>query len=39
MFRHGVACFVAVVALVFAVSAANACPKGYHQCGSFCCGD
>jgi len=27
------------IALVFASAAASACPKNYHQCGSFCCGD
>jgi hypothetical protein len=39
MFKHVMICFVATVALVLAVSSANACPKAYHQCGSFCCGD
>ena len=39
MFKHVVVCCVAAVALVFAVSSANACPNGYHQCGSFCCGN
>ena len=24
---------------IFASNSANACPKGYHQCGSFCCGN
>jgi hypothetical protein len=39
MLKQLLVCVVLAAALAFSVAPASACPKDYHQCGSFCCGN